>query len=621
MADNDSEIPTIDAIFVVRFDTRQGNVLEWSDSTPGIQLTGVEYSALPSGLHTTPQDVIYFQLEGCVGVAVFKNTPADREEHRGARMISVGVLVKPSADTGRCGQVWRHIDFLKSRAGHHVIEGSDTADLSEYFTTHKTPAPAARPSSSSSSKRDSYRAMSRRRISRSFTLSEPVQAIQSAPGGMPENSDADEIPLSHPSHQFLQLVESFGPSVYTLWKAALSRKRILIYTPPPIESTCLAVYNICLMATIPSGEISLAQTKSNERLQPLFCVGIHDIDHMSSLHGGFVACTTEKLFLFKLHLFDLVVDLSASSGSAIAYTSPKEAHPRLSIVKEVGGEYAMEASEPHMVDHRRYFALMQQLARYQRRQDWMQKRLVEEISEAEANRDGGSGGDARALEDPVHRRDGSSGSDGRRQGSASSSSSTGGFNMSDTLGMMLTGGWWWWYGSDDAEAEDYEPLIPNKSVPGQGQQDGDDQRRNGARIQVLQMQTSGSSSTEAIRCFHNLTRTVLLEMSRLIAFKATAAIFDDPIESSFSSERGSADETTVASAASHTTAAPLQLSRHDVQQLGLDPSREGKFVEELSQIYFNADVRVQDGLLRGWIQSLGSCCSSNHTTFCCHLCG
>ncbi|KAF9148968.1 hypothetical protein BG015_009275 [Linnemannia schmuckeri] len=620
MADSDSDTPTIDAIFVVRFDTRQGNVLEWSNSTPGIQLTGVEYSALPSGLHTTPQDVIYFQLEGCVGVAVFKNAPADREEHRGARMISVGVLVKPSADTGRCGQVWRHIDFLKSRAGHHVIEGSETADLSDYFTTHKTPASTARPSSSSSTKRDSYRAMSRRRISRSFTLSEPVQALQPGSGGMLEHSDADEIPLSHPSHQFLQLVESFGPSVYTLWKSALSRKRILIYTPPPIESTCLAVYNICLMATIPSGEISLAQTRSNERLQPLFCVGIHDIDHMSSLRGGFVACTTEKLFLFKLHLFDLIVDLSASSRNAVAYPSPKEAHPRLSIVKEIGTEYALEATEPYMADHRRYFALMQQLARYQRRQDWMQKRLVEEISEAEANRDGGDG-DARTLENPDHHRDGSSGSTARRQGSRSISS-TGGFNMSDTLGMMLTGGWWWWYGSDDAEAEDYEPLIPNKSVPGQVQQDGEEQRRSGARIQVLQMQTSGSSSTEAIRCFHNLTRTVLLEMSRLIAFKTTAAIFDDPTEFSFSSERRSADETTTASVSSTSAGAlpPLQLSRHDVQQLGLDPSREGKFVEELSQIYFNADVRVQEGLLRGWIQSFGGCCST-HTASCCYLCG
>lgn len=31
-----------------------------------------------------------------------------------------------------------------------------------------------------------------------------------------------------------------GPAIFILWKAALLRKRILIYTPPPVESTCLA---------------------------------------------------------------------------------------------------------------------------------------------------------------------------------------------------------------------------------------------------------------------------------------------------------------------------------------------------------------------------------------------
>jgi hypothetical protein len=234
-------------------------------------------------------------------------------------------------------------------------------------------------------------------------------------------------------------------------------------------------------------------------MRTVYSVGGKEIVLTISLILMLILGTTEKLFLYKLHLFDLVVDLSSSSGSAVAYTSPKESHPRLSTVKKVGTEYTLEASEPCMTDHRRYFALMQQLARYQRRQDWMQKRLVEEISEAEANRDGG--GDARTLEDPDQCRDGGGGS-GRRQASRTSST-TGGLNMSDTLGMMLTGGWWWWYGSDDSEAEDYEPLISNKSVSGQGQgiaQDGEDQRgRNGVRIQVLQMQTSGSLSTEAIR--------------------------------------------------------------------------------------------------------------------------
>ncbi|KAF9927343.1 hypothetical protein FBU30_003300, partial [Linnemannia zychae] len=527
MADSDSDIPTIDAIFVVRFDTRQGNILEWSDSVLGIQLHGVEFSALPSGLHNTSQDVIYFQLDGCIGVAVFKNAPADHEEHRGARMVSVGVLVKPSPDTGRCGQVWRHVEFLKSRAGHHILENSDTTDLSDYFSVHKTPMPIARPSSSSLTKRDSYRAMNRRRISRSFTLSEPVQAIQPGQGGMTDSSEADEIPSSHPSHQFLQLVESFGSSVYILWKAALSRKRILIYTPPPVESSCLAG-------------------------------------------------TTDKLLLFKLHLFDLVVDLSTISESTVVYRSPKEAHPHLSIVQKVDVNYTLEAIEPSLVDHHRYFTLMQQLARYQRRHDWMQKRLIEEVSEA--------GEDTGALQDMDHLRHSTS----RRQASESS----GGFKMSDTLGMMLTGGWWWWYGNNDAELEDYEPLLPSKAVVGQtpGIQDGENQRHNGARLQVLQVQAGGSLSTEAIRSFHHLTRTVLSGLSQVIAFKTTSAIFEDATESPL---RGVDDETISSLATAHQPL--LQLSWQDIQQFGLDPSKESKFIEDLSRIYLNANVRVQSG--------------------------
>lgn len=31
-----------------------------------------------------------------------------------------------------------------------------------------------------------------------------------------------------------------GPSIFVLWKAALLKKRILIYTPPPVETACLA---------------------------------------------------------------------------------------------------------------------------------------------------------------------------------------------------------------------------------------------------------------------------------------------------------------------------------------------------------------------------------------------
>src|SRR5690349_6473515 len=105
-------------------------------------------------------------------------------------------------------------------------------------------------------------------------------------------------------------------------------------------------------------------------------------------------------------------------------------------------------------------------------------------------------------------------------------------------------------------------------------------------------------------------------MSHLIEFKTPAAIFGDTTESPLSSERRETRRAGTDDVA-FSTAAPtplLQITRHDVQQLGLDPSRETPFVEELSQIYFNANVRVQDGAFRDlawWILSL--VCCSNHT--------
>ncbi|KAF8925501.1 hypothetical protein BGZ58_000747 [Dissophora ornata] len=431
MTDSDIDIPAIDAIFVVRFDTRLGNVLECSKSVPGIQLHGVEFSALPSGLHNCSQDVIYFHLEGCIGVSVFANVPSSSLEHRGAQMVSVGVLVKPSADTGRCGQVWRHVAFLKSQAKHHAVQDSEPTDLDDYFERHKTLHPATGPSSSSTSKRDSYRAHITRRISRSFTLSEPVHAFLHSSTGRQEFSETDDIPPSHPSHHFLRLVQTMGPSVYSLWKAALLKKRILIYTPLPIEAACL------------SG-------------------------------------TTDKLFLSKPQLYDVLVDLSAASN------------PRIQHTRRTLQGYEGEDFHPNAMDNRRYFTLLQQLGKYRRRQEWMQRRLYAEAASSGIVDEDEESGEPVSMERPEI----SKASDSVMHPTAT------GFNMSDTLGKMLTGGWWWWYGGDDndAESEDFEPLIPRGTIQNEEHESPDgDRPLSGARLQVLQTQTSSSSDTEAIR--------------------------------------------------------------------------------------------------------------------------
>lgn len=58
----------------------------------------------------------FFSKSPNFGVSVYENIPVAAEtgqRERGARMRSVGVIVTPTPDSGRCGQVWRHVEWLK----------------------------------------------------------------------------------------------------------------------------------------------------------------------------------------------------------------------------------------------------------------------------------------------------------------------------------------------------------------------------------------------------------------------------------------------------------------------------------------------------------------------------
>lgn len=49
------------AIFVVRFDTKHGNMVEWS-YPEGVDVSGVEFSCLPAGSHNIHEDVMWVSL-------------------------------------------------------------------------------------------------------------------------------------------------------------------------------------------------------------------------------------------------------------------------------------------------------------------------------------------------------------------------------------------------------------------------------------------------------------------------------------------------------------------------------------------------------------------------------
>ncbi|KAF9931796.1 hypothetical protein BGZ67_005102 [Mortierella alpina] len=247
------------------------------------------------------------------------------------------------------------------------------------------------------------------------------------------------------------------------------------------------IYNICLMATIPFGTAISPQNKPNDRLQPLFCVGIHDVDHMRAMTGGYVACTTDKIFMFKPQLYDVLIDLSASP-SKISYSTSKLAHPKIQETRDIKGEIVLQDVGPHLVDHRRYFALLQQLGRFRRQQEWLQRRLCVEAALSGAS-DVRMESSTQDLDTSVLYTDGFV--------------PEGGLNMSDTLRKMITGGWWWWYGDDDsdAEPEEHESLIPRATqVQGlESEPQGQYPRLSSTRLQELQAQSYGTTDMEAIR--------------------------------------------------------------------------------------------------------------------------
>ncbi|RUS27378.1 hypothetical protein BC938DRAFT_483336 [Jimgerdemannia flammicorona] len=59
----------------------------------------------------------FFAKQPHFGVSVFENAPiaaeANGAQERGARMRAVGVVVVPTPESGRCGQVWRHVEWLR----------------------------------------------------------------------------------------------------------------------------------------------------------------------------------------------------------------------------------------------------------------------------------------------------------------------------------------------------------------------------------------------------------------------------------------------------------------------------------------------------------------------------
>lgn len=228
------DLPPISALFLIVFDVKAGYTIVWKRAVPGLELEGaVEYKSLPSGLHTVSDDLIYFVHDGAhAGLSAFVNTPTDEEETRHARMIAAGVLVPLSY--GRLGRAWRHADGLKELAARLAQDREQTALLDEYWEKN-----GLRESSAPQPLKDA-------------SLDSPIFSIKAsrpgpARGHSRKRSASDGTVLIPPGHRLspfhpawslTALLDTFGPLIFPIHRAALLRKRILIACHAPVHEIC-----------------------------------------------------------------------------------------------------------------------------------------------------------------------------------------------------------------------------------------------------------------------------------------------------------------------------------------------------------------------------------------------
>ncbi|KAH9898926.1 hypothetical protein F4778DRAFT_782525 [Xylariomycetidae sp. FL2044] len=314
------DLPPISALFLIDFDVKAGYTITWKASEPGVELEGVvEYKSLPSGLHTVSDDLIYYVHDGYAGLSAFVNAPVEDTEVRNARMLAVGVLVPLSY--GRLGRAWRHADGLKRLAVTFAANSKDNSPLEQYWQKHQAQADGQDPTAPKDTLEPPVGVQATPRSQRGHTRN------RAASDGTSLIPHGHKLSPYHPAWSLTKLLDTFGPLIFPIHRAALLRKRILIMGHAPVQEICNFVYDISILSNIPPSTYDLLSPRSPpHRLRPLFSIGVHDIPFLiddskparndegtTGSNGeagtGWIACTTDSILSKKDTLWDVLITM------------------------------------------------------------------------------------------------------------------------------------------------------------------------------------------------------------------------------------------------------------------------------------------------------------------------
>lgn len=326
----------ISALFLTQFDVKSGYELKWIKTvSEDVNIKGLEYKSLPSGLHEVEQDVISFiqpfKVENdentttaqstdlrdlYYGVSVFhQNLGESRNEDRSSvKMFSLGILVDPSRIDTTSGYAWKSLSFtsalqyvelLKTLLSSWDMESFEAFE--DFFERHSQFNEELKDNNSSNSLHSS-----------------PTPA----PVVFPSLVDKDMKILKQTeqsSNHFIlklpELIKVFGPLIFQVWRHAMLRERIILLDSHEINLNDSFVYNISILSTIPQHlQRILIESGCNEsrlfkmnNLQPLYTVGINDLDWLKNLPfdecQGQIAFSTDEILLYKTQIYDLSIQL------------------------------------------------------------------------------------------------------------------------------------------------------------------------------------------------------------------------------------------------------------------------------------------------------------------------
>eukprot|EP00126_Sphaerothecum_destruens_P010607 Sdes_comp20783_c0_seq1m16886 len=255
------------SLFVVSFDARRGNQLEWCIGN--VDLTGVEFKSLASGSHLVSRDYVFFRSGDYFGLSCFGKKIIDSASQRDVRLRSIGVLC-----TNYLSLLW-HKSFLDKHIESELDNPGEYSSLVKYFKENQ--------------------------FSKDLSFTEPptsgkasIQAT-SAPVVISNNLSSTSTPSSSSfstemcfnmnfSQPFIAFVDYFSVNIFVLWKFTLLKKRILFYSRPPVGLLSNRVHCCCQLA---SHSIPYVFERDNN---PLFYINVADI-HLLEKESKFIACT------------------------------------------------------------------------------------------------------------------------------------------------------------------------------------------------------------------------------------------------------------------------------------------------------------------------------------------